>query len=81
MAYKSNVTIEKVKDEREAEVGSLEVGTYFLTDENTLAMVITKGGTGRFEYYTDIVYMKGGCIIGMKNDTIVRVVDVEIKVR
>lgn len=81
MAYKSNVTIEKVKDEREAEVGSLEVGTYFLTSGDTLAMVIRKEGTGHLEYYTDVAYAKDGYIIGMKNDTIVRVVDVEIKVR
>lgn len=81
MAYKSNVTIEKVRDEREAEIGSLEVGTYFLTSGDTLAMVIVKGGDGHREYYTDVAYAKDGYIIAMRNDTIVKVVDVEIKVR
>lgn len=80
MIYKSNVTIEKEKDAREAEVGSLEVGTYFLRGD-TLAMVIRKGEEGHSEYYTDVAYAKDGYIIGMKNDTIVRVVDVDIKVR
>lgn len=80
MAYKSNVTIEKVKDEREAEVGSLEVGTYFLSGD-TLAMVIGRREAGHREYYTDVAYAEDGYIIAIKNDTIVKVVDVEIKIK
>ena len=79
--YKSKVTIEKEKSNREAEIGSLEAGTYILTNEGSLAKIIAKGGEGPFANYTDIVYAKGGNIIGIKNDTIVRVVDVDIKIR
>ena len=76
--YKSKVTIEKEKSNREAEIGSLEAGTYILTNEGSLALVIVKG---KERIYTDTVYMEDGKILAMKNDTKVRVVDVDIKIR
>ena len=78
MVYKSNVTIEKEKKNNWVELGSLDEGTYFLTSTDSLALVIVKG---KERIYTDTVYMEDGKILAMKNDTKVRVVDVDIKIR
>lgn len=78
MRYNSKVKIGEGNDDRRTEVGVLEEGTYFLAFENILGIVIKKG---KDRTYTDIVSLKDGKARAINNDTIVEVVDVDIRVR
>lgn len=76
MKYNSRITIGE--DNRIAEVGVLDKGTYFLAFENILGIVIKEG---KDRTYTDVVSLKDGKTMAINNDTIVEIVDVDIKIR
>ena len=76
MKYNSRITIGE--DNRIAEVGVLDKGTYFLAFKNILGIVIKEG---KDRTYTDVVSLKDGKTMAINNDTIVEVVDVDIKVK